>query len=70
MGKQALPIPHLLFRAGLKQLWRWHLTNFPPPELDHIRFNTVLDTERAADELPVTPIRLLPDILQDFILRS
>lgn len=68
MGKQALPIPHLLFRAGLKQLWRWHLTNFPPPELDHIRFNTVLDTERAQAELQVTPKRLLPDILADFIL--
>lgn len=66
MGKPALPIPHILFRAGLKQLWRWHLTHFPPPELDHIRFNTVLDTRRAQATLDVTPRRALADILASF----
>lgn len=67
LGKPVLPIPHMLFRAGLKQLWRWHLTNFPPPELDHIRFNTVLDTRRAQSDLQVTPRRALASILDSFM---
>jgi UDP-glucose 4-epimerase len=66
MQKPSLPIPHLLFRAGLRKLWRWHLTSFPPPELDHIRFSTVLDTRRAAAEFDVQPQRLLSDILASF----
>ena len=67
LGKPILPIPHGLFRAGIKQLWRWHLTNFAPPELDHIRFNTVLDTRRAQAELPVVPRRALTSILDSFM---
>ena len=66
LEKPSLPIPHFAFRAGLNQLWRWHLTSFVPPELDHIRFSTVLDTKRADKEIAFAPRRLLQDILVDF----
>lgn len=66
LGKPVLPIPHPLFRAGLERMWRYRLTSFPAPELDHIRFNTVLDTSRSRDELKVLPERSLYEILEPF----
>ncbi|HET6345313.1 MAG TPA: NAD-dependent epimerase/dehydratase family protein, partial [Myxococcota bacterium] len=66
LGKPVLPIPHPLFRAGLERAWKYRLTSFPPPELDHIRFNTVLDTSRAREVLKVLPERGLYEILEPF----
>lgn len=64
--KPVLPIPHPLFRAFLERAWRYRLTSFPAPELDHIRFNTVLDTQRARDELKIAAERSLYEILEPF----
>jgi UDP-glucose 4-epimerase len=66
LGKPVLPIPHPLFRAGLNKLWRYRLTSFPPPELDHIRFHAVLDTARAAADIAVAPQHGLREILEPF----
>jgi UDP-glucose 4-epimerase len=66
LGKPVLPIPHMLFRAGLERLWRYRLTSFPAPELDHIQFNAVLDTSRAQETLSVQPERSLYEILEPF----
>ena len=66
LGKPTLPIPYTLFRAFLKRAWRYRLTSFPAPELDHIRFSTVLDTRRAEAVLQVAPQRSLYEILEPF----
>ena len=48
-------MPGPLFRAFLEKAWRYRLTSFPAPELDHIRFNAVLDSledpERSLNQL-------------------
>lgn len=66
LDKPVLPVPHPLFKAFLERAWRYRLTSFPAPELDHIRFNTVLDTTRAQEVLKASPERTLYEILEPF----
>lgn len=66
LGKPVLPIPHPLFQMALEKAWRYRLTSFPAPELDHIRFNAVLDTTRARQLLGIMPERNLHEILDPF----
>ena len=37
-GKPVLHVPHRAFADAMQRMWRWRLTSFPPPELDHIRY--------------------------------
>jgi len=39
----------------LSQLWRYRLTSFPKPELDHIRYVCMVDDTRARQELGFAP---------------
>ena len=66
LGKPTVPVPYALFRAFLARAWRLRLVSFPAPELDHIRFNAVLDTRRAEAELAVTPEVRLAEMLEPF----
>jgi UDP-glucose 4-epimerase len=66
IGKPRLPVPHPLFKAFLERAWRYRLTSFPAPELDHIRFNSVLDTRGAREELQVVLQHSLFTILEPF----
>ncbi len=66
LGKPKLPLPYTLFSFFLERAWRYRLTSFPAPELDHIRFNAVLDTQRARELLDVPPERSLHEILEPF----
>lgn len=66
LGKPVLPVPFALLRAFLERAWRYRLTSFPAPELDHIRFNTVLDTRRSQEVLKVVPERNLHEMLEPF----
>jgi UDP-glucose 4-epimerase len=66
IAKPVVPIPHPLFRVFLERAWKYRLTSFPAPELDHIRWNTVLDTTRASEVLGVQPERSLYEILEPF----
>lgn len=66
LGKPTLPIPHPLFARGLAQLWRLGITRLSPPELDHIRFHSVLDTHRAERELNISPDAALEGLLAPF----
>jgi UDP-glucose 4-epimerase len=59
LGKPSLPVPYTLGKAVLKRLWSFRLTNFPAPELDHIRYVCMVDDRKARDELgymPETPL--------------
>jgi len=55
LGRGHLPIPLSLGTVIMKRLWSMHLTSFPPPELDHIRYVCMVDDRRARDVLRFTP---------------
>jgi len=66
VGKPVIRIPHMMFRAFLEKMWKYRLTSFPAPELDHIRFNTVLDTTRQKEMFKKIPEKNLYEILEPF----
>ena len=66
LGKPTFPVPAPVARALLERAWKYRLTSFPAPELDHIRYNTVLDTARAREVLGVEAERSLYEILEPF----
>jgi UDP-glucose 4-epimerase len=55
LGRTTLPIPHTVARRGVERLWRWHMTGFPAPELDFIRYVCMVDDARARDVLGYRP---------------
>lgn len=57
LGRDPLRIPSPLARPLLDRLWRYRLTTFPPPELDHIRFVCMVDDTRAREILGFVPTR-------------
>lgn len=46
LGVQPVPIPHVVARPLLDQLFKMRLSNFPPGELDHIQFQGTVDGSR------------------------
>jgi UDP-glucose 4-epimerase len=61
LGRPTLPVPYSLAKPLVNRLWSLHLTSFPAPELDHIRYVCMVDDRRARDELgyvPRTPIEV------------
>lgn len=66
LAKPTVPIPDPLFRGFLERAWKYRLTSFPAPELDHIRFNAVLDTTRAREVFGDIGYRDLYEILEPF----
>src|SRR5215472_15396342 len=55
LGRPSLPVPVSLGKIMLKRMWTLRLTNFPPPEIDHIRYVCMVDDTRARDVLGFTP---------------
>lgn len=54
-GSKPLPIPHLLAGPMLQTMWDFRVTNFPAPELDHLRYVCMVDASRARTELGYQP---------------
>jgi UDP-glucose 4-epimerase len=57
LGKNSLPIPYALARASIAQMFKMHMTSFPAPELDHIRYVCMVDDKRAREQLGYRPER-------------
>ncbi len=55
LGRGHVAIPLSLGTAMMKRLWSLHLTTFPPPELDHIRYVCMVDDKRAREVLRFMP---------------
>jgi UDP-glucose 4-epimerase len=55
LGRPRLPIPHDAARSMLSKLFRYRLSSFPAPELDHIRYVCMVDDARARDALGYAP---------------
>jgi UDP-glucose 4-epimerase len=66
LGKPVLPVPHRLFRAIMEKAWKYQLTSFPAPELDHIRFNKLLETSRSTEQFGSVNAASLYDMLEPF----
>ncbi len=50
-GGEPWVVPHPLAGPILRRLWRYRLTSFPAPELDHLRYVCMVDGGRARDVL-------------------
>ncbi len=61
LGRSTLPVPFTLAKSMLKNLWRYRLSSFPAPELDHIRFVCMVDDRRAREHLGYVPRHALRD---------
>jgi UDP-glucose 4-epimerase len=59
LGRRRLHVPYSVARLALRRLWSLRLTNFPPPELDHIRYVCMVDDRRARQVLGFTPCMAL-----------
>lgn len=64
LGKKTLPVPHPIAKPLLSLLWRGHLSSFPVPELDHIRYVCMVDGSRAARELGFRPRYTLKETIR------
>ncbi len=61
LGRPRLPIPHGAARSMLSELFRYRLSSFPAPELDHIKYVCMVDDRRARDALGYAPRHGLRD---------
>jgi UDP-glucose 4-epimerase len=55
LGRPTLPVPYSLAKPLVNRLWSLHLTSFPAPELDHIRYVCMVDDRRAREVLGYGP---------------
>jgi UDP-glucose 4-epimerase len=55
LGRPSVPVPYTLGRILVQRMWSLRLTNFPAPELDHIRYVCMVDDARARKELGFVP---------------
>jgi UDP-glucose 4-epimerase len=61
LGRTRLPVPHSMLKPAIEQMFRLHLTSFPAPELDHIRYVCMVDDSRAREQLGYTPLRSIEE---------
>jgi UDP-glucose 4-epimerase len=69
-GRPRITIPHFLATGIIQSLWRYRVTSFPAPELDHIRYVCMVDDRRARDLMGYAPahdaaetVRAVDDVL-------
>ena len=55
LGRKPRPVPAFVADRVLAQLWRYRMTSFPPPEIDHIRYLCMVDDTRAREVLGYRP---------------
>lgn len=55
LGKHPIPLPGPIAHKIASAAWRAHLSHFPPPELDHLRFICMADGRRAKEFLGFEP---------------
>lgn len=55
LGKRTQPIPSMIAEGVLDRMWKYRMTSFPTPELDHIRYVCMVDDTRAREVLKFEP---------------
>src|SRR5262249_5499474 len=66
LGRPNVPVPYTLGRMLVQRMWALRLTNFPAPELDHIRYVCMVDDQRARDELGFAPQMSIEETVRAF----
>src|SRR5580658_4032493 len=61
LGRPNVRVPVTLGKVMLERLWALHLTNFPAPEIDHIRYVCMVDDGRARLGLGFAPGKTLEE---------
>lgn len=61
LGRKPLRVPHPIAGSVLGRLFRWRLTSFPAPELDHVKYVCMVDDSRARQVLGWEPRKSLRD---------
>lgn len=67
LGHTPLPIPATLARPLLRRMWKYRLTNFPPPELDFIQYLCAVDGSRAEKEWGWKPSYTLRETIRSVL---
>jgi UDP-glucose 4-epimerase len=67
LGRIPIPIPHFLARALLNQMFKYRLSDFPPPELDFLRWSCTVDGSRFAKEASFVPKHRLRETLRSVL---
>jgi UDP-glucose 4-epimerase len=62
---QQLYVPGPIFVGALDRMFQLHITQFPPSELDHLRYACLVDDRRSREELGYTPQRSMLETLAD-----
>ncbi|HSM93466.1 MAG TPA: SDR family oxidoreductase [Anaeromyxobacteraceae bacterium] len=69
LGRDPIPVPHLLLRPVLRWLQDERCAVFPPDEVDHLQYGCTVDGARAARELGWSPAHGLRDTIRS-VLRT
>jgi UDP-glucose 4-epimerase len=64
LRRRPIPLPSFVAKSTVERMWRYRLTSFPSPELDHIRFLCMVDDTRAREVLGFTPKHGLRETLR------
>lgn len=67
LERSPLPLPHPLARALVKRLWDARLSNFPPPELDHIHYLCTVDGGRFVKDAGWQPMRTMRETIRSLL---
>ena len=67
LGRQPVPIPHLIARPLLSKLFQLRMASFPAAELDHIQFLCTVDGSRAERELGFRPAFTLRETIRSVL---
>jgi len=66
LDKPLRPVPHLLFEPVVRTMFRSRIWNFPPAELDHLKYGCTVSGNRIREELSFKPEYDLADIVAIF----
>lgn len=64
LGRRPLGVPGGLLQAAVSRAFKYRLTSFPGPEIDHIRYQCMVDDARAQRELGWKPSFGLEDTVR------
>jgi len=67
LGRQPVPIPHLIARPLLNTLFQFRMASFPAAELDHIQFLGTVDGSRAERDLGFRPAFTLRETIRSVL---
>jgi UDP-glucose 4-epimerase len=67
LGRQTIPVPHLIARPLLDKLFQYRLAGFPPPELDHLQFLCTVDGSRAERDLGFRPAYTMRETIRSVL---